>query len=67
MKESHLKLKDLKDSITDDSSVYLQINDELPFYYSSWKKCKEDLKETAWDEEVRLKSYAGILIEFINK
>lgn len=67
MKESHLKLKDLKDSITDDSSVYLQIDDGLPFYYSSWKKCKEDLKKTAWDEEVRLKSYAGILIEFVNK
>ena len=61
-----MKLKDLKDVITDDSTVYLQTKTqkEPPLYYSSWRACKKDLKPDAWKEKVRLQSYGGIMIVF---
>lgn len=61
-----MRLRELKDVISDDASVSLQVknSNELPVLYTTWKECKNELKEEAWDMEVNLTSYVGIQIVF---
>lgn len=54
--------------IDEDSSVSItsESNYRLPLIYHSRKSFKEDVKETAWDEEITLRSNAGMQISFAN-
>lgn len=63
-----MKLKELEHVIDEDTAVSIttETNDGLPLRYPSWKNFKEDVKEEAWDEDVTLRSNAGIQINFIN-
>jgi len=63
-----MKLIELKDVIDDESSISLQTksNSDYPIIYNTWRECKKDIKKVVWDEEVKLCSYAGIQIIFVN-
>lgn len=65
-----MKLKELENVIDDNASVSVQTKSNkgkgLPLIYDSWKECKESFKDDAWNEEVKLTSYGGIQIYFMN-
>lgn len=69
-KTEKMTLRMIKDTIADDSSVYIQTASNgdkvLPLYYDTWAEAKGYFKEKAWDEEIELRSFGGIMIMFKN-
>lgn len=63
-----MKLRELENVIEDDATVFITCtsDDGLPLMFRSWKEFKKDCKKAAWEEEVTLRSSAGIEINFVN-
>ena len=69
-KTEKVTLRMIKDVIADDSAVYIQMASNgdkiLPLYYDTWAEAKGLIKQKAWDEEIELRSFGGIMIMFKN-